>query len=266
MTAGLKPYPAYRDSGVEWLGKVPAHWEVRRLKTTTINVVELKNRCDFDDIYIALENVESWTGKYHGDDPEHSESQVKKFKAGDVLFGKLRPYLAKVTRPTEKGGCVGEFLVLRPLQDQDAGYLEFFLRSKSVIDVINASTFGAKMPRADWHFIGRVERPLPPLSEQTAIVEYLDQVTADIDAAIARANREFELLDEYRIRLIADVVTGKLDVREAAATLPEADPLATEDGTGLLAANGAARLQPPRHHQRRTQWQRHHDDREVYAK
>ena len=64
--------------------------------------------------------------------------------------------------------------------------------------------------------------PLPPhLPEQTAIVEYLDKATADIDTAVARARRQIELVQEYRTRLIADVVTGKLDVREAAAQLPD---------------------------------------------
>ena len=62
---------------------------------------------------------------------------------------------------------------------------------------------------------------LPPLPEQTAIVEYLDKATATIDTAITRARREIELLNEYRTRLTADVVTGKLDVREAAAQLPD---------------------------------------------
>ena len=62
---------------------------------------------------------------------------------------------------------------------------------------------------------------LPPLSEQIAIVEHLDKTTAAIDAAITRARRQIDLLREYRARLIADVVTGKLDVRETAATLPE---------------------------------------------
>ena len=68
---------------------------------------------------------------------------------------------------------------------------------------------------------GSLPIPLPPLAEQTAIVEYLDKATADVDAAIARARRHIELLREYRTRLIADVITGKLDVREAAATLSE---------------------------------------------
>ena len=62
---------------------------------------------------------------------------------------------------------------------------------------------------------------LPPHSEQRAIVEYLDKATSDIDAAIVRARRQIDLVQEYRTRLIADVVTGKLDVREVAAQLPE---------------------------------------------
>ena len=70
---------------------------------------------------------------------------------------------------------------------------------------------------------------LPSLPEQTDIVTYLDKATADIDAAIDRVRRQIDLIREYRTRLIADVVTGKLDVRDAAAALPEIDPLEAED-------------------------------------
>ena len=72
------------------------------------------------------------------------------------------------------------------------------------------------MPRADWQFIGGMVQPLPPLAEQTAIAAYLDKQTVAIDAARARAQREIDLLSEYRTRLIVDVVTGQVDVREAA--------------------------------------------------
>ena len=75
---------------------------------------------------------------------------------------------------------------------------------------------------------------LPPLSEQTAIVEHLDKVTTSIEAAIARARRQIELVKEYRTRLIADVVTGKLDVREAAAQSPYED----DDGQDPIEENG----------------------------
>ena len=66
----------------------------------------------------------------------------------------------------------------------------------------------------------RIVVPLPPISEQVAIVEYLDRVTAKIDIAVAGAERQIELLNEYRTRLIADVVTGKLDVRDATPPRP----------------------------------------------
>ncbi len=71
--------------------------------------------------------------------------------------------------------------------------------------------------------------PVPPLHEQTAIVDYITQTTSTLDTTITRAQREIDLLTEYRTRLIADVVTGKVDVREVAAGLPEVDPLAGVD-------------------------------------
>ena len=78
-----------------------------------------------------------------------------------------------------------------------------------------------------WPHLKRAITVLPPLCEQIAIVEYLDKATAGIDAAIGRARRQIELLREYRARLIADVVTGKLDVRQTAATLPDEAPSVT---------------------------------------
>jgi len=226
-----KPYPTYKDSGVPWLGKVPEHWEVRRLKTVVDHVNQQTTSKTDEDLYIALEHVESWTGRLLPPSGEaHFDGQVKRFQAGDVLFGKLRPYLAKVVRPKQSGVCVGEFLVLRARTIIAPFYLEVVLRSAPAIDFVNSSTYGAKMPRAEWAFVGAVLFPVPPLFEQTAIVEYLDAQTAKLDTAIAAARREIELLREYRERLIADVVTGKVDVREVAAQLPE-EPAEEEAGT-----------------------------------
>ncbi len=217
-----QPYPAYKPSGVEWLGQVPEHWEVRRLKTAVDHINEQTSTKNDEDLYIALEHVESWTGRLLVPSGEAQfDSQVKRFRAGDVLFGKLRPYLAKVVRPKQSGVCVGEFFVLRARLVVAPYYLEVVLRSAPAIDFVNSSTYGAKMPRADWTFVGAMRFPLPPLPEQNAIVEYLDTRTTKIDAAIAATRSEIELLREYRTRLIADVVTGKVDVREVAARLPE---------------------------------------------
>ena len=211
--AGLEPYPDYKPSGVEWLGGVPAHWEMRRLKMAAENVVRQTRGRESGEIYIALEHVESWTGKIRKADPDAGfDSQVKQFRAGDVLFGKLRPYLAKVTRPAESGACVGEFLVLRPRADNLLpGYLEQLLRSKPIIDAVDASTFGAKMPRADWQFIGNLVLPLPPPAEQAAIARYLDRVNERIHRFIAAKKRLIGLLEEKRRAVIHHAVTRGLE-------------------------------------------------------
>ena len=223
VTSGLDPNVPLKPSGVQWLGDVPAHWGMGRLKSQVYNISDHTYRAADNEFYVALEHVESWTGRIAV--PDHDvvfESQVKRFRAGDVLFGKLRPYLAKVTRPDREGVCVGEFLVFRPRTPTlSNAYLELLARSKPFVNAVDASTFGAKMPRADWAFIGNMNLPMPPAREQEAIVAYLSTAVGNVDKATSAARRQIELLREYRTCLTADVVTGKLDVREAAAQLPE---------------------------------------------
>lgn len=158
VTRGLDPSVRLKPSGIDWLGEVPRHWEAKRLKFLVKNINEQTDSKLPDETYLALENVESWTGCVSlPRDGAAFDGQVKRFQANDLLLGKLRPYLAKVTRPQFPGVCVGEFLVLR-VRDSAVlpEFLEQRLRSKGVIDLINSSTFGAKMPRADWTFIGNV--------------------------------------------------------------------------------------------------------------
>ncbi len=208
-------YLSYKPSGVPWLGDLPEHWEVARLKGNVANIVDLTNERGSDEVCLALEHVESWTGRVHttGQGLDFS-SQAKRFRAGDVLFGKLRPYLAKVTRPHQNGVCVGEFLVLRPRHaNLLSSYLERLLRSKPVIDAVDASAFGAKMPRADWRFIGGMAQPLPPLPEQTAIARYLDYTDRRIQRYLRAKQKLITLLEEQRQAIIHQAVTGQIDVR-----------------------------------------------------
>ncbi len=209
MIAGLKPYPAMKDSGVPWLGEVPEHWSIERLKSSVSNVIEQTAERRSGDLYVALEHVESWTGRLRSADSDAVfDSQVKRFRPGDVLFGKLRPYLAKVTRPTSDGVCVGEFLVLRPrASDGCAPYLEQLLRSKPVIDAVNSSTFGAKMPRADWQFVGGMPITLPSLPEQAAIVRFLDHADRRIKRYIRAKQKLITLLEEQKQAIIHRAVT-----------------------------------------------------------
>ena len=212
-TKAYKPYPSYKTSRASWLEKLPTHWGTERLKQHVDDVNEQTRERLPNDVYIALENVEGWTGKVTGAENEVSfDSQVKRFQVGDVLFGKLRPYLAKVNTPNKAGICVGEFLVLRCHRERlSPEFLGLLLRSKQVIDAVDASTFGAKMPRANWDFIGNMLCPVPPLDEQTAIVRCLDDADQRIRAYVSAKERLIALLEEERQVLIHQAVTRGLD-------------------------------------------------------
>lgn len=178
-------YPAYRDSGVAWLGKVPAHWELQRLKYS----VRLRNEKVEASAgvvnYIGLENIEPRTGRLIVSETDiEPEGQSNRYHRGDVLFGKLRPYLAKVHLAEQAGLCTSELLVLEP-GSLTSRFLFYWALSDQFIKLVDSSTYGAKMPRASWDFIGSLPSPVPPIAEQRAIVAFLDRETARIDALIA---------------------------------------------------------------------------------
>ncbi len=114
-------------------------------------------------------------------------------------------------------------------------YMMWQLNCRHVIDQASADMVGSASPRVNVEQIKNYQLALPPLREQYEIVERINAERAKIDAAIQRAEREISLLREYQTRLTADVVTGKLDVRAAAAALPDVDP----HDPGLTAAYDA---------------------------
>jgi type I restriction enzyme S subunit len=173
-------------------------------------VVEQDSASDSGGRVLALESVESWTGRIG--DPVSVDGVVKRYKRGDVLFGKLRPYLAKVARPQQDGVCVGEFLVLRPTgQRLEAAFAEYLLRSKPIIEAVNASTFGARMPRAEWDSIGSIRVSLPPRHEQGLIVRFLDHANMRIRRAIRAKQNLIALFSEQKQAVIHRAVTRGLD-------------------------------------------------------
>lgn len=172
--------------------------------------------------YIGLENIESSTGRLIGEPAATDESGLSAsgesdslsntFEPGDVLFGKLRPYLAKAWVAAFQGRCTTELLVMRPLE-AESGFLRYVCLSRDFIDAVDASTFGSKMPRADWDFIGNMPIPVPPLPQQRAIADHLDRETARLDALVAAKERVLELLAEKRRALMTRAVTCGLDPR-----------------------------------------------------
>ena len=202
-----------KDSGVEWLGEVPESWVEQKIKFISKLINEKTSE---KSNVIALENIESWTGKYIETESSF-ESDAVKFKKNDVLFGKLRPYLAKVYLVENQGEAVGDIYVLRPNKLIHPQFLKFFMLSEKFIDYVNSSTNGTKMPRANWDFIGCISIFLPHIKVQHEIVEYLESAVLKIELIINKQISLIEKLKEYRSSIISHAVTGKIDVREFGA-------------------------------------------------
>ncbi|MBA4114652.1 MAG: restriction endonuclease subunit S [Verminephrobacter sp.] len=222
VTKGLDPNVPMKDSGVEWLGEVPEHWGVKRLKH---NLRLLTDKTDRRTNPIALENIESWSGRLIPTETEFQGDGVA-FEHGDILFGKLRPYLAKALLATYPGEAVGDFHVMRPSAETYPRFAQYGLLNTNFIDIVDGSTFGSKMPRASWDFFGAVHMPTPPLAEQTAIAAFVESETAKLDTLMTEARNAITLLQERRTALISAAVTGQIDVRALAGGANAPDSVA----------------------------------------
>lgn len=218
VTKGLNPDVKMKDSGIEWIGEIPEHWETLRLKYAANLVNEKATADDLDKPYIGLENIQSWTGLYSLSEDANSDEGTTSnlFAPGMVLFGKLRPYLAKCVKVNFSGRCSTELLTLKPNKVR-SDYLHYLLLTDSFISEVDSSTYGAKMPRANWSIISNLKIAIPPQPEQDEITDYLDRKTSEIDTLISGIQGSIEQLKAYRQSLISEAVTGKIDVREFAA-------------------------------------------------
>ena len=208
VTKGINPDVKLKDSGIDWLWEIPEHWEVKKLKYV-VSLITEKNSEDLQKV--ALENIESKSGQYIKSNSEF-EGEGIHFKIGDILYGKLRPYLAKVFLADFEGAAVGDFFVLRPKINCLTAFIKYRLLSTSFTEISNSSTYGAKMPRVSWEFMTHLLFAWPSKNEQYLIVKYIETETIRINAKAEKTKRLIELLKEYKTALISEVVTGKIKV------------------------------------------------------
>lgn len=207
MTGRYKAYPEYKESGVEWVGRIPSHWSLKKLKYLAPLVSE---KATEKTNPIALEHIQSWSGKLIETNSEF-EGDGTKFNAGDILFGKLRPYLAKVYLTVTDGEAIGDFHVMRPINSSYGKFLRSLMLTRDYISTVDASTYGAKMPRASWDFTSNLPLPFCYETEAEKIANFLDHETAKIDTLIAKQEKLIELLKEKRQAVISHAVTKGLN-------------------------------------------------------
>lgn len=159
---------------------------------------------------IGLESVESWSGRLIEESLEPADSEGAEFEQGDILFGKLRPYLAKVWVADRPGTYIGDFIRLRPFRDCDPQFLGYVLRSREVIEAASAESLGTKMPRTEWERLRQLQVPAPPLEVQHQVADYLDRETAEIDAFISDQQAFRHLLIERWVSGLVNIVQPQL--------------------------------------------------------
>ena len=236
VTRGLDPNVRLKDSGVEWLGDVPEHWEVRRIRSITeMRVSNVDKHTKEEEIPVRLCN---YTDVYKNEVIDQalefmpataSPEEVEKFRLEeqDVLITKDSETWddigipALVVEPSEDLICGYHLAILRPREEITGSFLNLALRTQGAKVQFNIQARGVTRYGLTHNSILSVQLPLPPHQEQQAIVDYLTEANEGINETVARSQHQIDLMNEYRTRLIADVVTGQMDVRVAAEELPE---------------------------------------------
>ena len=235
VTRGLNPNVRLKPSGVERLGEVPEHWEVSQLRRLVTTVTSgsrgwAEFYCDNGDIFLQSGNLGrsmslNLSFIQHVQPPSDSEGIRTKVQRNDVLIcitGALTGNVALVDVDLPAAYVNQHVALVRPRRWKvTPRFLAYCLHSKIGQSQFKTTEYGGTKQGLGLDDVKSVVVPLPSTAEQEAVVSYLDRRLETVKAAIERAQHEISLLREYRTRLIADVVTGKLDVRAAAANLPD---------------------------------------------
>ena len=224
VTKGLDPNVKLKPSGVEWLGEVPDHWEVRRVRTLGQAIIGLtyspQDMTDAGGGKLVLRASNISGGRVVDADNVYVRCPVPDkliLREGDILIcsrSGSRNLIGKNARiaNTPLGVTFGAFMTI--LRGPNNDYLHQVFNSK-LFEYQSGAFLTSTINQLTLGILNDMKIPFPPAGEQQSILQYLNEATQAVDATINRARRQIELMGEYRTRLIADVVTGKIDVREA---------------------------------------------------
>lgn len=227
VTRGLDPDVPLKPSGIPWLGDIPMHWETPLNRQLFRENVRQHNGKTERQLSLSQRD-----GLIASDDMKERSLQTSSFDnwkvtiPGDLVLNRFKAHLGVFFASTLRGIVSFHYGVFEPQRKLNTKYFELLCHTAPYKVIYagrsNGMTVGLQN-LSNQNFYG-VRSIVPPLNEQNEIVTYSETATVDLTTAIARTEREIALMQEYRTRLTADLVTGKLDVREAAAKLPEVEP------------------------------------------
>lgn len=227
VTKGLDPNAPMKDSGIEWLGQIPAHWSTRRLRhigdSITVGVVVNPSNyvCDEGVPFLLGGDIREFcidSVDCNRCAPETSDGPLAKSRltAGDVLVVRVGyPGVAAVVTPDLEGANCASVMIIRNHPRFVPQWLACAFNSKIGRDQIDVVQYGAAQKQFNISHAIDFAFPFPPVEEQSAIASYLDRETARISLVARKATAVIELLRELRVAIISAAVTGKIDVREA---------------------------------------------------
>ena len=227
VTRGLDPNVPMKDSGVEWLGEIPAHWEAKRLKNltpgTTVGIVVTPSKYYVDEGIPCLRSLNVSRGAIDMENlvfiSEHANALHRKSKifAGDVVVVRTGQAGVAAVVPKELDGanCI-DLLIVRCSEQILSQFVYYYLNSRNAISQAAELSVGAIQAHYNTSTLARLVVPEIPTDEQGRIVAYLDAATREIDRLIGKVRQAIDHLGDFRSALICAAVTGKIDVREAA--------------------------------------------------
>lgn len=214
------PYPAYKESGVPWLGRVPEAWEVKPLKyVSTFNDEALPEATDPELMlnYVDISSVSLVEGikKIEQVEFEKAPSRARRVvREGDTIVSTVRTYLkaiAPIRNPIDNMIVSTGFAVIRPNQTMNPDFLGYFIQSEGFVGEVVSKSTGVSYPAINPGDLVAIFGVRPPVEEQTAIADFLDKKTAEIDDLIAKKEELLRLLAEQRTALITHAVTKGLN-------------------------------------------------------
>jgi len=217
-TRRFRPYPAYKDSGVEWLGEIPAGWEVKKWRYSchiTEGQVAPDDDRYRDRVMIAPNHIESGTGRILFTETADGQGAISgKYlvKPGDIIYSKIRPALNKACIATGDWLCSADMYPVKITANSlSSNFLLYFILSEPFVRLMVDESMRVAMPKVNRDKLAACPLLVPPRAEQEVITAFLDRETAKIDALVAKKERLIELLQEKRTALITRAVTKGLD-------------------------------------------------------
>lgn len=265
VTRGLDPDVPLKPSGIDWIGDIPEHWEARRLQTVAelrVSNVDKHTKegefpvrlCNYTDVYKNTVIAEDMP--FMAATATREEIDAFRLHVGDVIITKDSEdwrdigVPAFVAETADDLVCGYHLAILRPRPKVAVGrFLAYALQCRGVVTQLSLAATGVTRYGLSHGAIKTITLPAPPIDEQGPIAQHIDEETASLNEATARAKREIDLIREYRTRLIADVVTGKVDVRHLALvdSLPadekidetiDAEDMIDDDEPAMVADDG----------------------------